>query len=164
LQCSVDDRSDPFGMELPNPFSHTRSSCNDLVSPESRDEVLVAGRGVGDHPEPVGFRQLYGVTANRTGGAGDRERLARSQVQHVESPAGGEPVHRQGGRLGVTASGGRSGDLVGVDDDVLGVSAAGVVDGHHDRHHAVADAKVGAGFRADLVDESGHLHARAVGR
>jgi hypothetical protein len=35
LQCGVDDSGDPFGMELPNAFSHNRSSRDDLVSPES---------------------------------------------------------------------------------------------------------------------------------
>ena len=101
LQCGVDHGGDTLRMELPNPFSHISSSRDDLISTEGRDQLLVGRGGVGDHPEPLGLRQLYDVAANRTGGAGDREGFARCQVQHVERPAGGEPVHRQRGRLGV---------------------------------------------------------------
>ena len=88
LQRGIDDGRDTVGVQPPNAFSHSGSSRDNLVRTEFGDEWLVGGGGVGDHPQPVGFRQLDDVTTDRSCGAGDREGFARRQVQHVEGPAG----------------------------------------------------------------------------
>jgi hypothetical protein len=58
---------------------------------------------------------------------------------------------------------GRSDDRPGGHDDVLGVGAVAAV-GDDDRHGGVAHVELGVGALADLVDDSGGVHARDVGR
>ncbi len=133
------------------------------VGAQAAHELLVLLVGVGDDPQAVGLGHLDDVPPERAGGAGHRQRPARSAgpagpssrravsafITKVE-PAGkstssGEPQHRGVGY-----------------DDLVGVRAARVTERHHHGRHPVAHAPARA--LADLVDDPGRVgtgHERA---
>ena len=91
--------------------------------------------------------QLHGEVADASGTGVNEHALALLQTRHLEERlVRGEPGKRCAAELGARNVGGNLGQLVGGCEDVLGVRAAGVREGHH-TENAVADveARVVAG-------------------
>ena len=76
------------------------------------------------YPQPGHLGQLDRVPADRARGPGDREGLPRREPEQVQGEPGGQPVHRQRGRLGQADLVGHRHHRVGRHHHELGLGSA----------------------------------------
>ena len=125
----------------------------DGLGPQRAHELVIRGGGGRKNLRARLNGQLHGEVADASGTGVDEHALAFLQSRHFEERlVGGEPGKRCAAELGARNVGGNLGQLVGGCEDILGVRAAGVREGHH-AENAVAD------FEARIVAGGGDYGA-----
>ena len=162
LHRAVGQTVDAGRVQGADAVGHIGAAAHDLVRSERAHERLVGFRGIGDHVQAGGDAEVHHVATEGAGRAGDGERRASRQGEQIEGEAGGHAVHRQGARLGVRRPGRHAHHRVARQHQRFRVATVGARR-HDDPHGVVPDGHMPDPV-ADLVDDSGDVHAGHVRR